>query len=82
MFCGGHRIDRLDDTDPAPLDTNEERLAITEIILHPDFDYSSLENDIAVIKVSGSFNCSPDKIYPACLPNSEVGHFWSYLVVR
>ena len=55
---------------PVPMDTNEQRLTITQVINHPN--YTFLENDIAVIKVSGSFTCSKDKIYPACLPNSEV----------
>ena len=57
---------------PAPLDTNEQRLNITQIINHPNFNPNIQENDIAVLKVSGSFTCSKDKIYPACLPNSEV----------
>ena len=51
---------------------NEERLNIKEVIMHPNFDGETAENDIAVIKVEGSFNCSSDKIYPACLPNTEV----------
>ena len=61
-------------SDVSPLDSNEERLTITEIIRHPDFSETDAwaNNDIAVIKVSGSFSCSPDKIYPACLPSSEV----------
>ena len=60
-------------TGAAPLDSNEERLTITEIIIHPDYNKWILESpDIAVIKVDGSFSCSPDKIYPACLPNTEV----------
>ena len=60
-------------TGAAPLDSNEERLTITEIIKHPDVaNVWYHENDIAVIKVDGSFSCSPDKIYPACLPNTEV----------
>ena len=57
---------------PTPLDTNEERLTITEIINHPDYDDFTLHNDIAVIKVSGSFSCSEGKIWPACLPSSQV----------
>ena len=51
---------------------NEERLNIKEVIMHPKFDDETAENDIAVIKVEGNFNCSSDKIYPACLPNTEV----------
>ena len=56
----------------APLDTNEERLTITEIINHPDYNVFTKENDIAVIKVSGSFSCSEGKIWPACFPSSQV----------
>ena len=29
-------------------------------------------NDIALLKVSETFNCEPGKIWPACLPNEEV----------
>ena len=61
--------------DPAPLDTNEKRLAITEIIVYPDFDYTTVgpfDNNIAIIKVDGTFDCSPETIYPACLPSPEV----------
>ena len=71
VSCGVHRMGDSYGA-PTPLDTNEERLAITEIILHPDFDPRLPDKDIAVIKVDGSFSCSPDKIYPACLPSSEV----------
>ena len=69
VSCGGHRRNALD--------TNEQRLAITEIINHPD--YSSFlssgdgSNDIAVIKVDGNFACSTGKIWPACLPDKSVG---------
>ena len=62
-----------DQTGPAPLDTNEERLDITEIINHPDYNDITFDNDIAVIKVSGTFTCGQNtKINPACLPNTEV----------
>ena len=50
---------------PSPLDSNEQRLVITEIISHPD--YSSLtnlgdsSNDIAVIKVDENFACAGGK---------------------
>ena len=58
--------------DAAPLDTNEERLDITEIVRHPDYNWITLENDIALLRVSGSFTCSKDKIWPACWPSSQV----------
>ena len=79
VSCGAHRL--LDPNQsssppllPAPLDTNEERLVITEIVRHPDYNvaHNLGFDNIAVLKVDGSFSCSPDKIYPACLPSSEV----------
>merc|ERR1719225_2277580 len=57
-------------TAAAPLDTNEERLVITEIINHPNYNDNTFDNDIAVIKVSGLFTCGTN-IYPACLPNTN-----------
>ena len=61
-----------DQSSAAVLDTNEERLTITEIINHPSYNDATFDNDIAVVKVSGSFTCSQGKIWPACLPNSQV----------
>ena len=58
-------------TSPAPLDTNEQRRTITQIINHPNFNSATNDNDIAVIKVSGTFNCGTH-ISPACLPNPNV----------
>ena len=62
--CGDHLLDTAD--------TNEQSRAITEIINHPDYDARSSKNDIALLKVSGSFTCSQGKIWPACLPNKNV----------
>ena len=59
----------------APLETNEQRLTITEIINHPNYNSITWENDIAVLKVSGSFTCSEDKIWPACLPSSQESRY-------
>ena len=53
-------------------DTNEQRLAISQIINHPNYNKNTQENDIALLKLTGSFTCSQNKIYPACLPSSEV----------
>ena len=60
-----------DQTAAAPLDTNEQRLTITQIINHPSYNDVTFDNDIAVIKVSGSFTCGT-RIAPACLPSSNV----------
>merc|ERR1719250_244939 len=71
ISCGAHRMNA---NGASPLDTNEQRLTITQIINHPQ--YSSFNffggdgsNDIAVIKVNGNFGCSAGKIWPACLPD-------------
>ena len=56
----------------ADLDRNEQRLRISEVIRHPDYNRITRENDIALLRVDGSFTCSKDKIWPACLPNSQV----------
>ena len=67
VSCGAHLMDNGGTV--APLDTNEERLTITEIINHPNYNDATYDNDIAVIKVSGSFTCGTN-IYPACLPTN------------
>ena len=54
------------------VDSNEESLAITEIINHPQYVASTFVNDISIVKVTGSFNCSQGKIWPACVPNPNV----------
>ena len=71
VSCGGHRMDT---SGSSPMDTNEQRLAIREIINHPDYSpFGDVSNDIAVIKVDGNFACSTGKIWPACLPDKSVG---------
>ena len=69
VACGVWKLDTED--------TNEEALLITEIINHPNYDASTFRNDIAVVKVSGTFNCEKRKIYPACIPNEEVSSIFA-----
>ena len=64
VVCGDWKLNTTD--------TYEQALPITQIIRHPNFDAISLQNDIAVVKVLGSFSCLQQKIYPACVPNEEV----------
>jgi len=68
VSCGAHMMG--DQSAAAPSDTNEERLTITEIINHPNYNDATFDNDIAVIKVNGTFTCGQN-IYPACLPNTN-----------
>ena len=64
VACGAWTLDAVD--------TNEEALEVTEIINHPEYNPSTFENDVAILKVSGSFTCEQGKIWPACLPNEDV----------
>ena len=57
------------------VDSNEESRSITEIINHPQYVDGTEVNDISVLKVSGSFNCAQGKIWPACLPSTNVSSF-------
>jgi len=73
VSCGAHRMNA---NGASPMDTNEQRLTITQIINHPDYNsFNSFggdgSNDIAVIKVDGNFGCSAGKIWPACLPDKS-----------
>merc|ERR1719431_2554471 len=72
VSCGAHRMNA---NGASPMDTNEQRLTITQIINHPDYSAFSVlgdgSNDIAVIKVDGNFGCSAGKIWPACLPDKS-----------
>ena len=54
------------------VDANEESLEVTEIFTHPEYNFMTSANDIAILKVAGNFNCEQGKIWPACLPNEEV----------
>ena len=69
VSCGDWKLNQTD--------TNEESLTITEIINHPEYNNIPNANDIAVIKVEGSFNCAQGKIYPSCLPNKSVSFMQS-----
>ena len=64
VICGEWKLDTID--------THEEVLTITKIINHPNFNAVTFVNDIAVVKVSGLFNCEQKKIFPACIPSINV----------
>ena len=66
MRCGDWKLDTTD--------ADEQTLTITQIINHPNVTRKSniINNDIALLKVSGSLTCTPGKIMPACLPNTNV----------
>ena len=64
VACGVWKLDTID--------VNEESLPIVEIINHPNYDAATFENDIAVLKVSGSFNCRQGQIFPSCIPSENV----------
>ena len=66
MRCGDWKLDTTD--------ADEQTLTITQIINHPNVTRRGniINNDIALLKVSGSLTCTPGKIMPACLPNTNV----------
>ena len=66
IVCGDWNLDTID--------TNEETLPITKIINHPEFDALTLKNDIAVLKVAGSFTCKQGNIFPSCIASKNVRH--------
>ena len=68
LACGRNNIN---DTNPNKLEENEQRLKVDKVIPFPSFNQDTFENDIAVIKVRGNFNCVKTVLYPACLPDSE-----------
>jgi secreted trypsin-like serine protease len=68
VACGKFKIS---DSGAAPMDENEQRLEISEAIIHPNYDGNSFVNDIAVIKVKGKFECKKRVLYPACFPSKN-----------
>ena len=74
VSCGAWKL--------SAVDTNEEALNISEIINHPEYNPYTYENDIAVLKLNGSFNCSQGKIWPACLPNENVSIYTFYTALN
>jgi len=83
IACGAHNMMLKQ---PSPLDRNEVRLEVSEILTHPEytdpaysFDQEGPKiyrylNDIAVIKVKNSLPCSSGVIYPVCVPNFGDSH--------
>ena len=69
LACGRNKMDPK--RDPSSLENNEQRLTITKVITHPNFNDNTFENDIAVIKVDGKFTCKRRVLWPACLPNKD-----------
>jgi len=63
VACGAWKLDTTD--------TNEQSLTISEIINHPNYNNANFLNDVAILKVTGTFNCAQGKIYPACLPSTN-----------
>jgi secreted trypsin-like serine protease len=55
-----------DSTDTAS--TVRQTLDVTQIIMHDGYNANTLENDIALIQVTGSFQLSQD-VFPVCAPD-------------
>lgn len=46
----------------------EQRLAVERVVPHEGYNDNTFQNDIAVVKVLGKFNCTAGRLFPACLP--------------
>ena len=64
MTCGDWKLDQTD--------TNEKSLVVSSVVNHPSYNAATYENDIAVVKVAGTMSCEQGKIWPACLPSTNV----------
>ena len=64
VTCGDWKLDATD--------TDEQSLVVSSVVNHPSYNAATFENDIAVIKVTGTMTCTQGKIWPACLPNTAV----------
>ncbi|XP_065223072.1 trypsin-7-like [Planococcus citri] len=53
-------------------------VGVSEIILHPGFNSSSLDNDIAILKLEHTISFNTPKIQPACLPSSGNENYAGY----
>ncbi|XP_065221908.1 trypsin-1-like [Planococcus citri] len=59
-------------------DINEITVGIEEIIRHPGFNLSSLDNDIAILKLDSTISFNTSQIQPACLPSTENEDYAGY----
>ena len=64
VSCGAWKLDGID--------TNEQSYEVIEILNHPEYNFLTNANDIAVLKVNGTFICDQTKIWPACIPSEKV----------
>ena len=79
LSCGDWKLDTTD-TSEQQLTVTDLQLyflsiistQVTEIVNHPSYEASTNKNDVAIIKVSGSFTCEQGKLWPACLPSTNV----------
>jgi secreted trypsin-like serine protease len=59
-------------TDPNNLADTQIRTAAT-IVVHPNYNPATLQNDIAIIRVSSPFSLSQNNINSGCLPAANSG---------
>lgn len=81
VACGDHRIAG---SSPSSIDSNEWRVPIESVTLHPDYTgaATSFDSDIAIIRVSlldevqFSLACRPKIMWPVCLPARGESYSW------
>ena len=82
LSCGDWKLDTTDNSEQQLTVTDLQLYClsiisiistqVTEIVNHPSYEASTNKNDVAIIKVSGSFTCEQGKLWPACLPSTNV----------
>ena len=77
VACGKNFI--RDDDKAEVKEDEEQRLTVKEVVVHPNYNDRTYENDIAVIKVSGKFDCKSRVLYPACLPDKASRSYESWV---
>ncbi|ODN02523.1 Plasma kallikrein, partial [Orchesella cincta] len=71
--------------DPKETDESEGsyRMDVESVMIHPKFDISTFEYDIALLKLKYKFNLKKDKVTPICLPEvpDDFNYTGKYLTV-
>ncbi|XP_076047466.1 trypsin-1-like [Oratosquilla oratoria] len=69
VVVGDHHTGKTDETDVT------KRISVESITIHKDYDSSTLDNDIAIIKLAEPIEFQSDnKIAPVCLPDAKTNY--------
>ena len=71
MILGRQYVEDKDESCPG----YEQRLQVTKLLIHPDFNKRHLSNDIAILWIKSNYNQTvryTDYIVPACMPDVDL----------